>query len=84
VRVDPAVTEESRRDPTAATRATGWLPIRERECSWYSISITSVLTGRTPRQPLVDTLRRVMSPTDLFGAFTPKMRPQDLTLGRKP
>ena len=44
---------------------------------------TTVSGSHAIRRPLVDTLNRMVGPTDLFGVMTQNMRPQDLTLGRR-
>ncbi len=85
VRVEPALTEDSRRDPNSSDEGNRLAadPRSRVFVAYLDQYHVSFDGSHATRQPLVETLRRVMAPTDLFGAFTPKMRPQDLTLGRK-
>jgi VWFA-related protein len=85
VRVEPTLTEESRRDPNTVDEANALAADpRNRVFVVYLDQYHVGFDGSYATQrPLLDTLRRLLTPVDLFGVFTPNMRGSDLTLGRK-
>jgi VWFA-related protein len=85
VRVEPALTEAARLDPNTIgeARALAADPRNRLFIVYLDTYHVDVAGSHAARQPLVDTLNRVLTPSDLFGVMTPKMRPSDLTLARK-
>jgi VWFA-related protein len=85
VRVEPALTEEARRDPNTVGEANALAadPRNRVFVAFLDTYHVGVDGSHAARQPLIDTLNRVLAPNDLFGVMTPKMRGRDLTLGRK-
>jgi VWFA-related protein len=85
VRIEPAVAEGARRDPNTVGEANALAADPKNRVFVVYLDVYHVRVGGSyaTRQPLVDTLTRVLGPSDLFGVMTPRMRARDLTLGRR-
>jgi VWFA-related protein len=85
VRVEPALTVESRRDPnnTREMMELAADPHNRVFVTYLDTAHTTVEGSHRIRQPLIDTLNRVMGANDLFGVLTSNMDPKLLLLGRK-
>ena len=85
VRVEAPLAEAARRDPNneAEARALAADPRNRVFIVFLDAQQTSLQGSHAIRQPLIDTLNRVMAPTDLFGVMTPNLDPRHLVLGRR-
>jgi VWFA-related protein len=85
VRVEPGQVESARKDPNSLNdmRIAAADPHNRVFVTFLDTLHTTVGGSHAIRAPLVDTLNRIVGPTDLFGVTTQNMRPQDLTLGRR-
>ena len=85
VRVEPALTVESRRDPnnTREMLELAADPHNRVFVTYLDTAHTTVEGSHRIRQPLVETLNRVMGANDLFGVITSNMDPKLLVFGRK-
>lgn len=84
VRIEPAAPEAIRRDPSTIgeMRAIAADPHARVFVAFLDQLHTTVEGSHAIRQPLIDTLRSLVGPDDLFGVMTQNMRPEQLTLGR--
>jgi VWFA-related protein len=85
VRVEPALTVESRRDPNNTREMVALVadPHNRVFVVYLDTAHTTVEGSHRIRQPLVTTLNRVMGENDLFGVLTSNMDPKLLTFGRQ-
>ena len=85
VRVEPALSDTARRDPNTVGEANTLAADPRNRVFVAYLDVYHVDYGgsHATRQPLVDGLNRLLAPNDLFGVMTPKMRPRDITFGRK-
>ena len=85
VRVEPAPLESARRDPNteAEARALAADPRNRVFIAYLDGPHTTIQGSHAIRQPLIDTLNRVMGPTDLFGVMSPNLEARHLVLGRR-
>jgi len=85
VRVEPALTDGARRDPNSVGEANTLAadPRNRVFVAYLDVYHVDYSGSHATRQPLVDGLNRMLAPNDLFGVMTPKMRPRDITFGRK-
>ena len=85
VRVEPAMVESARRDPNSVGEANALAadPKNRVFVVYLDAYHVDYSGSHATRKPLVDGLNRMLAPNDLFGVMTPKMRPRDITFGRK-
>lgn len=85
VRVEPALTVESRRDPNNTRDMLAMVtdPHNRVFVVYLDTAHTTLEGSHRIRQPLVTTLNRVMGENDLFGVLTSNMDPKLLTFGRQ-
>ena len=84
IRVEPVLTDDARRDPVSVSDSNRQAADpRSRVFVVYLDQYHVNFDGsRATARPLIDTMRRILTPTDLFGVMTPRMRGRDLTLAR--
>ena len=85
VRVEPVLTDEGRKDPNSGDDGNKQAadPRSRVFVAFLDVYHVGFDGAKATQKPLVNTLRSVMSESDLFGVMTPRMRPQSLVLGRK-
>lgn len=85
VKVEPFTPENEKRDPNTQEEGNELAadPKNRVFVIYLDALNVSVEGAHAARQPLVQMLNRIMSPTDLFGVMSPDMRPRDLVFGRK-
>ena len=85
VRIEPALTVESRRDPNNQREMMTLVadPHNRVFVTYLDTAHTTVEGSHRIRQPLIDTLNRVMGENDLFGVLTSNMDPKLLVFGRR-
>ena len=85
VRIEPALAVDARRDPNNQREMLELAadPHNRVFVTFLDTAHTTVDGSHRIRQPLVDTLNRVMGANDLFGVLTSNMDPKLLVLARK-
>jgi VWFA-related protein len=85
VRIEPALSDADRRDPNTQGEmlALAADPKNRVFVVFLDAQHTTVDGSHRIRRPLVETLQRVMTPSDLFGVITSNMDPRLLVLGRR-
>lgn len=85
VRIEPALSEEARRDPNNQREMLAMVtdPHNRVFVVYLDTAHTTIDGSHRIRQPLVTTLNGVMGENDLFGVLTSNMDPKLLTFGRK-
>src|SRR5262245_49879759 len=84
VRVQPARSDDERRDPNSGDEGNKLAADPKNRVFVLFLDAGNVtMSGSNAiRRPLVNTLRDLLAPNDLFGVMTPVMRPRDLVFGR--
>jgi VWFA-related protein len=84
VRVEPSP-ESDRPDPRTQAEMLDQVgdPRNRIFVAYFDLYHTNLTGSHSMQRPLVDLLEQVLAPRDLFGAVTPKVRPQDIVFGRK-
>jgi VWFA-related protein len=85
VRIEPALTVESRRDPNNTREMLALVadPHNRVFVVYLDTAHTTTEGSHRIRQPLIDTLNGVMGANDLFGVLTSNMDPKLLLFGRR-
>jgi VWFA-related protein len=85
IKIEPFTPETEKRDPN--TQAEGNQLAADSKNRLFVVYLdqlhVSYAGAHRTRQPLVQALNRIMSPTDLFGVMTPAMSPREMVFGRK-
>lgn len=85
IKTDPVIVDAERRDPNSKEEGDRWAQDpRARVFVVYLATTHTRFTGsHDARRPVLEFLRRVISPADLFGVMTPEIPVTQLLFGRR-